>query len=106
LRSDRSRFSISEHSAGISWPLPVPRVAAEPDAAAAAADARLEVPDAVAEVPGAAAEVPGAAAEAVRPREGVAAPALLSAASDVAAAAAAAAVVKPGVGVQRVGPAA
>lgn len=99
LRSDRSRFSTSEHSAGISSPLPVPRVsAAAPDvAAAAAADARLEVPDAVA-------EVPGAAAEAVAPLEGVAAPALLSAASDVAAAAAV--VVKPGVGVQRVGPAA
>jgi hypothetical protein len=100
LRSDRSRFSISEHSAGISWPLPVPLVAAaEPDAAAAAADARLEVPGAAAG-PDAVAEVPGAAAEAVRPLEGVATPALLSAASDVAAA------VKPGVGVQRVGPAA
>lgn len=104
LRSDRSRFSISEHSAGISWPLPVPLVAAaEPDAAAAAAaDARLEVPGAAAG-PDAAAEVPRAAAEAARPLEEVAAPALLSAASDVAVAAAA---VKPGVGVQRVGPAA
>jgi len=57
----------------------VPQVAAaEPDAAAAAADARLEVPGAAAG-PDAVAEVPGAAAEAV---------------------------VKPGVGVQRVGPAA
>jgi hypothetical protein len=67
----------------------VPRVAAaEPDAAAevAAPDARLEVPG----------------AEVVGPPEGVAAPALLPAASDVAAAA----MVKPGVGVQRVGPAA
>src|ERR1700724_2828810 len=59
LRSDRSRFSISEHSAGISSLLPVPRVAAaEPDAVAAGRG----------------------------PRGGVAAPALLSAAGDVAAA--------------------
>ena len=65
----------------------MPRVAAaEPDAEVAGPDARFEVP--------------GAAAEAVEPLEGVGAPALLSAASD------AAAVVKPGVGVQRVRPAA
>jgi hypothetical protein len=99
LRADRSRFSISEHSADISWPLPVPPdAAAGPDAAEAAADGRLEVPGAAAE-PDAVAEVPGAAA--VGPLEGVAAPVLLSAASDVAAAG-----VKPGVGVQRGRPAA
>ena len=76
-----------------------PDAAAGPDAAEAAADARLEAPGAAAE-PDAVAEVPGAAA--VGPLEGVAAPVLLSAASDVAAAAG----VKPGVGVQRVGAAA
>jgi hypothetical protein len=95
LRSDRSRFSISEHSGGISSPLPGPRVAA------AAPDAVAEAPGAAAEVPDAAAVAPGAAAEAVRPLEGAAAPVLLSAASDVVAAV----VVKPGVGVQRGRPA-
>ena len=77
-------------------------MAAEP--VAAAADALPEEPDAAAGPDAVAAdallEEPGAAAG--RPLEGVAAPVLLSAASD----AAAAAEVKPGVGVQRGRPAA
>jgi hypothetical protein len=91
LRSDETRLSISEHAAGISWPLPAPPVAAaEPDGVVAA-DARLEAPGAAG--PDAVAEAPGAAAG---PLERVAAPVLLCAAPDVAAA-----VVKPGVGVRR-----
>jgi hypothetical protein len=95
LGSDRSRFSISEHSAGISWPRPVPPgAAAELDAAA---DARLEVPRAAAAAD-ARLGVPDAA---VGPPEGVvAAPVLLSAASGVVAA-----VVKPDAAVQGVEPA-
>jgi hypothetical protein len=87
------RFSTSDYSAGISWPpLQALRVSAVAELLAVA----------VAE-PDARSGEPAAVAEAVGLLEGVAAPASLSAAPDVAAAAV---VVKPGVGVQRVRPAA